>query len=295
MNGHTDHFKLPQSPILFIFAIFLIKISQFFISIFFLFPVPLASQQATVIDKHTDLEVKHYVGEMGVDCWQKNIWEKEFNQNNVLVMTAQIFLDRLHRSHIKLSQVNLLIFDECHHATKNDPYKQIMQFFDDCKKDEYPKVMGLTASVVNTNVKPGNIESEIRELECTLRSTCETSQDKEIEKFAAKPREVVMTFSNVSIDDDSSILIQILQDVLSPGLEFLDNCKVLCDGPLKNAHWYAQFALKKCQETLLELGPWAANRVAGYLIKDLGMVSIVYHKIPTILKPLQSQMQTSFQ
>ena len=227
-----------------------------------------------MIDKHTDLKVKHYVGEMGVDFWDKNIWQKEFNENNVLVMTAQIFLDLLLHGYIKLAQVNLLIFDECHHAKKNDPYKQIMQFFDDCKKVDYPKVMGLTASVVNKKVKSWNIESEIRELECTLRSTCETSQDEEVEKFAAKPREEVMTFSNATFDDNTSVLIQIIQDVLSPGMEFLSNCKVPRAGLLWNALWYAKFALRECQETLLELGPWAANRVAEYLIQDLGMVCV---------------------
>ncbi|XP_073247902.1 endoribonuclease Dicer-like isoform X3 [Porites lutea] len=231
--------------------------------------VPLASQQAKVIDKNTDLNVRHYVGEMGVDFWDKKIWEKEFNDNNILVMTAEIFLNLLLHSYIKLSQVNLLIFDECHHATKNHAYKQIMECFVDCKKTDHPKIMGLTASVVNKKVKPWNIESEMRELECTLRSTCETSQDEEVEKFAAKPNELVLKFSNADIDDNTKMLIQILQDVLSPGMGFLLDCKVRREGPSGNAHWYAKYTFRECQETLSELGPWAANKVAGHLIKDL--------------------------
>ena len=241
-------------------------------NIFLLFSVPLASQQAKVIDKNTDLNVRHYVGEMGVDFWDKKVWEKEFNDNNILVMTAEIFLNLLLHSYIKLSQVNLLIFDECHHATKNHAYKQIMECFVDCKKTDHPKIMGLTASVVNKKVKPWNIESEMRELECTLRSTCETSQDEEVEKFAAKPNELVLKFSNADIDDNTKMLIQILQDVLSPGMGFLLDCKVRREGPSGNAHWYAKYTFRECQETLSELGPWAANKVAGHLIKDLGMV-----------------------
>ena len=260
---HTQPYKYSSHTILFFLCLLL-------------FSVPLASQQAKVIDKHTDLKVKHYVGEMGVDFWDKDIWEKEFNDNNVLVMTAQIFLDLLNHGYIRLSQVNLLIFDECHHAKKNDPYRQIMQRFGDCKRDEYPKIMGLTASVVNKKVKfLTDVVTGIEELERTLRSTCETSQDEEVEKFAAKPMEVVMTFSNNSIDEESSILIQILQEVLSPALEFLQDCRVPRDETLVwNAHWYAKFALRECYETLSELGPWAANRVAGYLIMDLGMVCV---------------------
>lgn len=228
-----------------------------------------------MIEKHTDLKVKHYVGEMGVDFWDKPTWEKEFNESNVLVMTAQIFLDLLHHAYIRLSQVNLLIFDECHHAKKNDPYKQIMQLFDRCPRDAYPKVMGLTASIVNGKVKPSKIKSEIRELECTLRSTCETSQDEDVEKFAAKPREEVLIFSDEAIDEDTILLITILSDVLKPGIDFLRDCRVSSkNDSLKNAHWYAKFALRECQDTLEELGPWAAYKVAGYLIKDLGKVCV---------------------
>lgn len=219
--------------------------------------------------------MKHYVGEMGVDFWNESEWEKEFNENNVLVMIAQIFLNLLNHSYIQLSQVNLLIFDECHHAKKKHPYRQIMQVFDG-KRADHPKIMGLTASVVNKKVKDlGNLlESEIRELECTLRSTCETSQDEEVERFAAKPREEVLTYSNDDMMDDSRILIQKLQDVLAPGLDFLQDSRVSREGPLWNALSYAKFALRECQETLGELGPWACNRVAGYLIKDLGMMHV---------------------
>lgn len=240
-----------------------------------LFSVPLASQQAKAIKKHTDLKVKHYVGEMGVDFWDKPTWEKEFNESNVLVMTAQIFVNLLSHAYIRLPQVNLLIFDECHHAKKNDPYKQIMQFFDCCPREAHPKVMGLTASIVNGKVKPSKIESEIRELEKTLRSTCETSQDEDVEKFAAKPEEQVLTFSNLGVDEDTNLLITILTDVLRPGVDFLHDCRDSSrNATVKNAHWYAKFALRECLDTLDELGPWAAYQVAGYLIKDLGKVCV---------------------
>ena len=208
---------------------------------------------------------------MEVDFWDKATWEREFNESNVLVMTAQIFLDLLRHAYIRLQQVNLLIFDECHHAKKKDPYKQIMQFFDGCPRDAHPKIMGLTASIVNGKVKPSKIESELTELERTLRSTCETSQGKDVEKSAAKPTEEVLTFSNET-DDDTTLLITILGDVLKPGIEFLRECRVSSKDDSLNAHSSAKSALRECQHTLDELGPWAAYKVAGYLIKDLGML-----------------------
>ena len=228
-----------------------------------------------MIKKHTDLKVKHYVGEMGVDFWDKDKWENEFNENNVLVMTAQIFLNLLLHGFIKLSQVNLLIFDECHHAKKSHPYKQIMNRFDGRQETDYPKIMGLTASVVNKKVKPWKIESEIQELECTLRSTCETSQDEDVDKFAAKPNEQIIQFSNANIDDSTVILLQKLQEVLRPEINYLGDYEVQGNGLSLAAHSFALSALTECQEILSEIGPWAANKVAGYLIKDLqGMVYI---------------------
>jgi len=190
-------------------------------------------------------------------------------------MIDQIFVDLLKHSYIQLSQVNLLIFDECHHAKKDHPYRQIMQVFNSKSRADHPKILGLTASVVNKKVKHlGNLESEIRDLECTLRSTCETSRDEEVGRFAAKPSEEVLTYSNEDMTDHSRILIQILQRVLAPGLEFLQDCKLSRKRPLWNAFWYAKFALRECQKILGELGPWACNRVAGYLITELGMMHV---------------------
>lgn len=46
-----------------------------------------------------------------------------------MVMTAQIFYDLLNHGFFTLEQSNVIIFDECHHATKNHPYRQIMKHY----------------------------------------------------------------------------------------------------------------------------------------------------------------------
>ena len=238
--------------------------------------MPLASQQAKVIEKHTDLKVEKYIGAMNVDVWNKVKWEDELNKNNVLVMTAQIFLDLLNHAYIKLSQVNLLIFDECHHAKKEHPYRQITQAFNAYHKYDLPKIMGLTASVVNGKVKPRSLESEIKELERTLRATCETSQDEDVDLFAARPKEKVVVFSQLEIHEDLVVLIPILREVLDQGMDFLKDCRVQRNvGHMSDAHWYAKAVLRECREILLELGPWAANKVAESLIRDLGWLACV--------------------
>lgn len=45
-------------------------------------------------------------GEMDVDAWSEKRWRQIFEENDVCVMTAQIFLDTLHHGFISLEQVN---------------------------------------------------------------------------------------------------------------------------------------------------------------------------------------------
>lgn len=49
----------------------------------------------------------------------------------VLVMTPQILLDGLDSNSLTLDKVNLMVLDECHHASKNHPYAKIMRVSDD--------------------------------------------------------------------------------------------------------------------------------------------------------------------
>lgn len=65
-------------------------------------------------------------------------------------MTAQILLNILRHSIIKMEAINLLILDECHHAVKKHPYSLVMsEFYHTTPKDRRPSVFGMTASPVN--------------------------------------------------------------------------------------------------------------------------------------------------
>lgn len=65
-------------------------------------------------------------------------------------MTAQILLNILRHSIIKMEGINLLILDECHHAVKKHPYSLVMsEFYHTTPKEKRPAVFGMTASPVN--------------------------------------------------------------------------------------------------------------------------------------------------
>lgn len=88
--------------------LFVTRLLPFFFDqkIIFLVPkVPLVEQQANVLMKHTPLRVKGYYGQMGVDAWDRAIWEKEFEENDALVMTAQIYYDIILHAYWSLAKV----------------------------------------------------------------------------------------------------------------------------------------------------------------------------------------------
>lgn len=77
-------------------------------------------------------------------------------------MTSQIFVDLLTHGYMRLEKINLIVFDECHRAVFNHPMRQIMQRFEDCPKDKQPRVLAMSATLLNANIKFNKIESTIR-------------------------------------------------------------------------------------------------------------------------------------
>ncbi|KAL0407818.1 UNVERIFIED_CONTAM: Endoribonuclease Dicer3a [Sesamum radiatum] len=113
---------------------------EFLIFIFF-------TLQYKEIKSQTELDVEEYYGARGVDEWSAEIWEKEINEHDVLVMTPQILLDALRKAYLS--------FAEFYHIST-----------------ERPKIFGMTASPVIRKGVSSAIDSEeqIRELETLLDS-----------------------------------------------------------------------------------------------------------------------------
>lgn len=88
--------------------------------------VTLAYQQAAVLRNNIDQNVAHFFGAMGTDLWDRQVWEEHLQQNMVIVCTAEILNQCLLNSHVRMNQINLLIFDEAHHTKKDHPYARFV-------------------------------------------------------------------------------------------------------------------------------------------------------------------------
>ena len=65
----------------------------------------LVQQQSDYIQRNTDLTVGVYYGELKVDLWDKERWIEEFEQHQVLVFTAQVFLDLVDHNFFRMLSI----------------------------------------------------------------------------------------------------------------------------------------------------------------------------------------------
>ncbi len=219
-------------------------------------------QQADYIQVHSCLDVGQYTGERRVDGWDSRRWQKELNDHHVLVMTMTIFKNLLAHGYITLSQVNLLIFDECHHAVKNHDYVQIMRIFRPFIEkggDSIPRRLGLTASLIPSKCKPGDIERKIIELEEILACRSQTAGDlQQVAKYATNPDQEIAFYHPSSCSAEGKLL----QD----SLQFLQLMKKECQ-----TEFYEQVKLylDDCLHILTNLGVWSAHQFAAEGLKVL--------------------------
>lgn len=157
--------------------------------------VPLVEQQVKVIKSLLPLSASGYSSEDNVDYWDYEKWLQELDNNQVLVMTSQILLDMLNHKYVELSKINLLIFDECHQAVDEHPMRQIMRAFEYCPVSQRPRVLGLTAILLNTTVSIPDVTEKIKMLETTFHATIATVGDLgEVLSYSTDPVEIIIEY-----------------------------------------------------------------------------------------------------
>ncbi|CEP11830.1 hypothetical protein [Parasitella parasitica] len=169
--------------------------------------VHLVFQQASVIRANCDARIKELCGDMNVGVWEADTWSNIWDNYDICVLTAQIFLDNLRSGFLAMDQVSLLIFDECHHASKGHAFNLIMiefyhRIYDDPRNQTLvkPKIFGMTASPIHTSTK--RVLESISTLETSLESLVYTARStSELTTAVKKPFEQELFYSMPVIDD----------------------------------------------------------------------------------------------
>ncbi|XP_072555011.1 endoribonuclease Dicer isoform X2 [Paramormyrops kingsleyae] len=222
-------------------------------------------QQAAAIRTHSDLQVGEYTSIERTFLWTQEKWNYEMIENQVLVMTCHVFLNILKNGILPLSKVNLLVFDECHLAIVDHPYQEIMTICE--SNSDCPRILGLTASILNGKCDPSELEEKIQNLEKILKSSAETATDLVVlDRYALQPREVVLDCGPYT---DTSGLCQRLLHELDDAIYFLDDCSVPAHREDRDPTFISKQVLSDCRGVLIVLGPWCADKVAGIMVREL--------------------------
>lgn len=128
----------------------------------------MVEQQAETIEAYTNLCVGRYHGGQKQNNYygDPKQWRNELAEQDVLVVIANKFYDLLMHGFMHMEEVDMLVFDECHHADQDHPYNLIMRDFwfhnFDPNKPlavKRPKILGLTASPIKQKIERNKVQA----------------------------------------------------------------------------------------------------------------------------------------
>ena len=106
--------------------------------------IPLAFQQGDAIIENTELSVISLLRRKKA---KNKMIKVNLGYYDVLVVTATTFNEMLLKEYVDVSLFCAVIFDECHHLSRNNMYIEIMKKFLSQEPSHQPRIIGLTASL----------------------------------------------------------------------------------------------------------------------------------------------------
>ena len=136
--------------------------------IFFVCDTSLIEQQKKAISNALGIEVGAIQGKKSKKSKSDyDLFKKMWDSVNIFVAIPSIIYKLLSIGFLKIFDVSMMVFDECHHTNDDHPYNKIMsEFYFFYKKKlnnvncPYPRIYGLTASPLKKGVK-GSIEENV--------------------------------------------------------------------------------------------------------------------------------------
>ena len=132
--------------------------------IFLVCDTALIEQQKNTISLNLNLEVGTIQGKKNKKAKSDLItFRKMWESYNIFVAIPSIVYKLLSKGFLKISEISMIIFDECHHTNADHPYNKIMTEFyffykkhpnkKDFKNIKLPIIIGLTASPLKSGIK----------------------------------------------------------------------------------------------------------------------------------------------
>jgi ERCC4-related helicase len=161
-----------------------------FLALFFVPRKAIRLQQAKAISDIGNLKVQICEDDQRID--------QLIETNHVIVATPQKLVNCLKKRTVRLSQINLMVFDECHNTSGANPFCEIMKFYL-CRSIQEnvpgkPLIIGLTATISSKDAiekketVDKNLVSICSKLACkTISTVCNPNNIEEINREISRP------------------------------------------------------------------------------------------------------------
>lgn len=120
-------------------------------------------------------------------------------------------LDIIRHGYLKISDFNLIVFDECHNAQGEHPMLLLMKKFEEYPESEHPRVIGLTGMLTTSSVKPQNVLNDLKLLEGKFRATITTAKGtafNDVLMYSTRPVEQVITYESNFMSSFQDVIIK---------------------------------------------------------------------------------------
>lgn len=219
---------------------------------FFLVPtVTLVEQQTEYVARTLRKPPMPICGAMNnMDRWNRDSWRELLQKHTVIVCTGEILNQALAKRYVTISEMNLIVFDEAHHAKAGHPYAIVMKRYKESVQEPKPRIIGMTASPVESTDR---IEQDLAKLERLLEAKITTSSGGSLLEHVHRPREEEWEYSGLRMRTDTLLWAQI-----QPYVQM--------DALAKTRH--------SAMRAAAELGPWCADRVWYYAFEQVQLLKL---------------------
>lgn len=126
-------------------------------------------------------------------------------------------LDVILHGYLKISDINLIVFDECHHAQKEHPMAILMKRFEDIPEKDLPRIIGLTGMLTAPSIEPDDVLEDLNRLERTLRGTITTARGaafNDVLMYSTCPVEKPINYKKMELNEFQKLIIRKVQSMI---------------------------------------------------------------------------------
>jgi len=194
--------------------------------------------------------------------WNREDWERGLADHDIFIATADIFRKALiNHKYISVEKFSVMVFDECHHATKGGSMASILHdavhpFCD--RGGNLPRLLGLTASFAKG--KLDNAVKERQDLEVMFRGPMVSPEVEQERQQISEPMPVQIWYGTAEQNTDEQV--KIIHDLLTQALQDVGHVK----------------DFKK------------AIMASTLVFEELGRESLIYHVEYAIVKQIETKI-----